>query len=96
MYKAPVLLNIGFSSDLGAEESAARSDGGNAHQPAELDYLIDQEFDIGSFCKSVGGAHQESSVYELQAVVTFERSAVGIPCYFVYLRRGAQWLRLSQ
>lgn len=90
MYKAPVLLNIGFSADLSTDQDGQRLE-------SEFDYFIDKEFDINSFCKSVGYINKESSFYDLQAVVTFERSEIGIPCYFVYLRKTEDtWLKLSQ
>lgn len=51
MFKAPVLLNIGFSTDTMHNESKSyESSGGDL----AFDYYIDKEFDINSFCKSVG------------------------------------------
>ena len=50
MFKAPILLNIGFSTDIIQNESKNSESG---DRDSSFDYYIDKEFDINSFCKSV-------------------------------------------
>ena len=45
-----MLLNIGFSADFSPDHEGQKGEG-------DFDYFIDKEFDINSFCKSVGVVH---------------------------------------
>lgn len=49
IFKAPVLLNIGFGVDENSNESQIK----DAGSTQEFDYYIDQQFDINTFCKTV-------------------------------------------